>query len=186
VIELRRSRPEDAAAVASVHVASWRHGYAASVPAAMLDTVTIDRRTAMWEALLAAHAETHPTLLAETEDGRIVGFGTASAGSSSVEGFAGEFHMIFLAPGFQRRDLGRRLFKALARLLVDRGAERAIGWALESPSACGFARGMGGIELGRTELEVPGGSVTQVLYAWRSLTDGALAGTGGSESDQHE
>jgi len=176
MISLRRAVTDDAEAIAAVHVASWHQGYDGLVPTQMSDGVTLDRRIALWQVLLAKHAETHLTLVAVTELGRVVGFATASP-ATPVVGFDAEFHMVFLAPDHQRRDIGRRLVQTLAMVLLDRGAAAAIGWVLASNAACGFATGMGGRELSRSALDVPGGTVTQVLYALPPLVEMAAAAT---------
>ncbi|HWK46430.1 MAG TPA: GNAT family N-acetyltransferase [Stellaceae bacterium] len=177
MISLRRAVAEDADAIAAVHVASWHQGYDAIVPSAMSEGVTLERRTAMWQVLLSMHAETHLTLVAVTDGGRVVGFATASVGGTAIDGFDAEFHMVFLAPDHQRRDIGRRLVQTLSLVLLERGAIAAIGWVLVSTVACGFATGLGGRELSRSSLNVPGGTVTQVLYALPPLAALASAVT---------
>ncbi|HEV2678717.1 MAG TPA: GNAT family N-acetyltransferase [Aliidongia sp.] len=169
MIALRRAAAGDEAAVARVNVEAWQQAYGARVPSAMADLVTIERRAPMWQALIGAHQATHPTWVAVDDAAGIVGFATGSPSGSAVEGVAGELHMLFVAPGFQRRDVGRRLFHAMAGGLVAAGGSSAVATVLDAPAALGFCRALGGIEITETELAIAGRSVAQTLFAWRDL-----------------
>jgi hypothetical protein len=50
---IRRAQLADAAALAVVHVASWRRAYGGLLPDAYLDGLDVDRWTTRWEAALA-------------------------------------------------------------------------------------------------------------------------------------
>ncbi|HLZ65851.1 MAG TPA: GNAT family N-acetyltransferase [Aliidongia sp.] len=171
MIALRRAAVGDEAAIARVNVEAWRQAYAARVPHAMADAVTIERRAPMWQALIGAHQATHPTWVAVDDAAGIVGFATGSPAGSPVEGIDGELHMLFIAPGFQRRDVGRRLFHALAGGLVAAGCRSAVATVLNAPAALGFCRALGGVTIAETDLAVAGATVAQTLFAWPDLTD---------------
>jgi hypothetical protein len=91
VIALRPALVDDAEAIAATHVDSWRGAYAGRVPRGMADAVTLESRVPMWRALLDAHRDTHPTLVAADEvSGDIVGFVTASPIGGPLQGLEGE------------------------------------------------------------------------------------------------
>jgi GNAT superfamily N-acetyltransferase len=169
MIALRRAAVGDEAAIARVNVEAWRQAYAPRVPPAMADLVTVERRLAMWQALIGAHQATHPTWVAVDDKAGIVGFATGSAAGCAIEGIEGELHMLFIAPGFQRRDVGRRLFHAMADGLVADGGTSAAATVLNAPAALGFCRALGGVTIAETDLAVAGTSVAQTLFAWPDL-----------------
>lgn len=171
MIALRRAAPGDEAEIARVNVKAWHQAYAGRVPAAMAGAVTVERRQAMWQALIGHHAATHPTWVAVDDKAGLVGFATGSPAGSSVEGIDGELHMLFVAPGFQRRDVGRRLFHAMADGLVAAGCRSAVATVLEAPAALGFCRALGGVSVAETDLDIAGQPVAQTLFAWRDLAD---------------
>jgi GNAT superfamily N-acetyltransferase len=169
MIALRRAAVGDEAQIARVNVEAWRQAYAALVPAGMIDAVTLERREPMWRALLGRYELTHPTWVAVDDAAGIVGFATGSPAGSQVEGIQGELHMLFVAPGFQRRDVGRRLFHALADGLVSAGGGSAVATVLDAPAALGFCRALGGVPVAETDLDIAGTPVAQTLFAWRDL-----------------
>ena len=50
---LRDARGEDAPGIAAMHVASWRAAYPGLLPEAVLEGLSVARRTATWERVLA-------------------------------------------------------------------------------------------------------------------------------------
>jgi GNAT superfamily N-acetyltransferase len=169
VISLRRAAAGDEAEIARVNVEAWQQAYAPLVPGAMADAVTVERRRPMWQALIGQHAATHPTWVAVDDAAGVVGFATGSAEGGSVEGFPGELHMLYVAPGFQRRDLGRRLFHAMAEGLVAAGGKAAVATVLDVPSALGFCTALGGLAVAWSEIDIAGTPVAQTLFAWPDL-----------------
>ena len=67
---IRRATPDDAEAIARVHVATWQFAYADIVPAELLGSRSLDVRVSQWKRLLD---EGGAVWVAETE-GRVVGF----------------------------------------------------------------------------------------------------------------
>ena len=169
MIALRRAAVGDEAQIARVNVEAWHQAYGARIPAAMADLVTLERRLPMWQALVGRHQATHPTWVAVEDQAGIVGFATGSPTGSRVQGTLGELHMLFVAPKFQRRDVGRRLFHAMAEGLVAAGGHSAVATVLDAPAALGFCRALGGVALAETDINIAGTPVAQTLFAWRDL-----------------
>jgi len=169
MIGLRRAAIGDEAQIARVNVEAWQQAYGARVPLAMAEAVTVERREPMWQALLRRYELTHPTWVAVDDAAGVVGFATGSPTGSLVEGIRGELHMLFVAPGFQRRELGRRLFHAMADGLVAAGGGSAVATVLDAPAALGFCRALGGVPVTETDLDIAGTPVAQTLFAWRDL-----------------
>ncbi len=171
MIVLRPAAAHDAEGIARIHVDAWHRAYDGRVPDAMRDAVSLETRLGMWQVLLARHAESHPAWVAADDgDGRLAGFAMASRVAAEAEAPpAGEVHMLFVAPGFQRRDIGRRLFRQMLAVLSGFGCLSAMASVLETPQAMGFFRAMGGTVLASTALDLPGPSIVQHLFAWPDL-----------------
>ncbi|MEI9981941.1 MAG: GNAT family N-acetyltransferase [Aliidongia sp.] len=169
MISLRPAQPGDAAGIARAHVEAWHGAYDGRLPRPMLDAVEYSKRLASWTILLEDHPAVLPTLVAVENDSTITGFATISPGRSQVEEFDGELHMIFVAPAYQRRDLGRRLFHAAADLLRAAGDRSMMAWLLDQPKAAAFLAALGGKPLAMTPLDAFGQRLDQQLYVWPDL-----------------
>ncbi|GAA2622547.1 GNAT family N-acetyltransferase [Paractinoplanes durhamensis] len=120
----------DYTAVGEVHVRSWQVGYAGIVPA--------DHLAALDPAVAAERRRTEPrpdgaqTLVAEEEDGRIVGF--ASFGPYRQDGVidrnAGELYAIYVTPEQWGRGVGRQLLTAARNSLKASGYPEMRLWVL--------------------------------------------------------
>lgn len=178
MIILRPARPTDAEPLARLHVCSWVAGYRGHVPPEMLAAVTFQSRLPLWQALVTAHRTDFPTLVAANVDpghhgDEIVGFITASptvAENSRLDGVDCELHMLFVAPAYQRRDVARRLFYALAAQLSSAGHRGMVGWVLAQPQADRCCRAFGGTPVTESTIPAFGHAVLQTLYLWPDLT----------------
>jgi GNAT superfamily N-acetyltransferase len=179
MIALRPAQPGDAAGIARAHVDAWRRAYEQIVPRPMLDAVTYEKRLASWQALLEDHAEALPTLVA-VDEAIIAGFATVSPGRAALDAIDAELHMLFIAPAYQRRDLGRRLFHAAAALAQAAGDRSLMASLLAQPQAAGFFAALGGQALAIPPLDAFGRSLDQLLYLWPDLAN--LPPQPGSES----
>jgi GNAT superfamily N-acetyltransferase len=129
---VRVARPEDARAVAEVHVASWRQAYRGLLPDDYLERLSVDDREAMWFGAFADPEPKSGAFVAEV-DGLIVGF--ASFGPSRDEDVSerpGEVPAIYVDPSVLGTGVGRELFEAATTALRDAGFARATLWVLET------------------------------------------------------
>ena len=110
--------PEDALALARVHVTSWRETYRGLPPDSILDRMSVPVNTRRFSKSLGTPAEHEITLAAADRDG-IVGY---AAGGPSRTRLAGEAEVttLYVLRQHQGCDLGRRLLTAAARVFADR------------------------------------------------------------------
>ncbi|HWE72727.1 MAG TPA: GNAT family N-acetyltransferase [Stellaceae bacterium] len=171
MVDIRLARPEDAPAIARVHVAVWNSTYRGLIDDALIDEATVEQREAMWTDILTAYTETHPVLVAEDFGIGICGFGNAGPlRGEDVLGYSGEFKTLYLLPAYQRRGFGRALLTRLAAELLKRGHDSALAWVLASNPACGFYEAMGGVICAqRVADEEEGESHADLAYGWSDL-----------------
>jgi ribosomal protein S18 acetylase RimI-like enzyme len=123
---IRDARLEDAADLATVHVASWQHAYRGLIDQSFLDSLDVAGRTETWDRILRQHRAR--VLVAEGDEG-VIGFCTV--GQSADEGW-GEIFSIYLSPGHWGRGVGRLLLVSGEQALSEAGEERALLWVLDT------------------------------------------------------
>jgi GNAT superfamily N-acetyltransferase len=136
----------------------------------MLDAVTYEKRLASWQMLLEDHADALPTLVA-LDKRTIAGFVTISPGRAPADGIDAELHMLFVAPAYQRRDLGRRLFHDAATLLQAAGDRSLMASLIAQPQAAAFFAALGGQSLALPPLDAFGHKLDQLLYVWPDIAN---------------
>jgi GNAT superfamily N-acetyltransferase len=140
---VRLATPDDAEAIADIHVRGWRSAYRGLVPDAVLDGLSLERRAAGWRQTIERQDRelaTDPstalgrTWLAETEEG-VVGFAASGPGrdesAPAIPG-SGEVHAIYLAPEARGLGHGRVLFAHTVADLRARSFEPIVVWVFEA------------------------------------------------------
>jgi ribosomal protein S18 acetylase RimI-like enzyme len=173
---VRAAAAADAAAIATVHVASSLETYTGIVPDHVLTSFTVDRRTATWRQILGDPATFHSSavFVAEREEA-IVGFGCCGiqrTGTLNAQGYGGEISCIYILRSSQRRGLGSALMAAMGQELRRRQLQAASLWVLQKNiSACRFYETLGGEIVGENEDIREYGSLVEVAYGWHSLAE---------------
>jgi ribosomal protein S18 acetylase RimI-like enzyme len=179
-IAIQRAEPAEAAAIAQVHVASWKSTYPGIVSQAYLDSLDLQQFASRWtERLLLPETL---VLVAVTAEG-VCGF--VSGGplreplpSTAVEGESwvgetgdGEIYALYVLQHAQRRGIGRALIRGVAQSLVDAGYQRAAVWVLEENPSRLFYERLGGRPIAKQMITIGGDELIEVAYAWDSLDD---------------
>lgn len=171
-VTIRPATIADAAAIAQVHVASWRTTYAGIVPQAYLDSLDVTARTHSWsEQILAAGSI---FLVAQDVDG-LVGFICGGALREPIPGYDTELYAIYLLRSCQGQGTGRRLTIALSDSLRAAGFRAMVVWVLERNPAVGFYMRLGATHLARKQLEIGGAMLDEIALGWPSLDASFIA-----------
>jgi ribosomal protein S18 acetylase RimI-like enzyme len=126
-LAVRPATAADAEQIARVHVESWRTAYRGLVPQAILDGLSIERRSDLWSRRLLEPGETRTWL--GGQDGEIVGFVATGRPSDPVlPADCAEVESIYLLAESRGLGLGRLLLTTATRDLVERGFASAILW----------------------------------------------------------
>ncbi len=160
-MEVRPARPEDAAAIAAVHVRTWQAAYDHVFGAERLAVLDeqLPRRVERWEQLLRDEGG---VWVAE-EEGRIVGF--VGWGVSRDEAGEGELYSIYVLPEAWGSGAGPALM-AVAREELLAAYPVSILWVLDdNPRARRFYEREGWVaDGGRKTDTFLGVEVTEVRY----------------------
>ncbi len=140
-IDIRKAEPEDAAAIADVHLESWMGAYSGIIPYRALARMIARRGSEWWARAIRRSA----TVLVVEIGGAVAGYATLGRNRSRELPQQGEIYELYLKPEFQGIGLGTRLFKAARRTLADHGLSGLVVWALEeNGGAVSFYANAGG------------------------------------------
>jgi GNAT superfamily N-acetyltransferase len=169
VIQIRRARPDDAAAIGAVHVAAWQDSYPGILSAGYLAQLSAPRLAAGYLRTMLTRAGGDAIFVACTLNGEVVGF--ASAGRARRSGLAeGEVETLYLLPDWRDQGIGRRLMRAAAAHLSAIGCHSAMLWVLSDNNAGWFYRRLGGRPVAREGIRVGGRNVEQTAVVWDPIT----------------
>ena len=143
-VTVRRATPADAAAIARLHVATWRAGYRGIMADAFLDSIDGDERAQRWRLLLEDDENPARTLIASDGD-RLLGFGTVgSSHDDDVPAGEGELRALYVDSAAWRSGVGSVLHAACLAGLRRQGCTHASLWVLEANDrARGFYQALG-------------------------------------------
>lgn len=121
-LEVRPAIPDDAAAIAAVHVRAWQVAYRGLIPDEVLDGLSVEQRQEAWRQAMSG--EDSPAVYVAVKDGAVVGFCAAAAPGRDVYagGDVAEIGAIYVEPDLWRRGIGSALMDAAIDDL------RAVGW----------------------------------------------------------
>ena len=127
-MDIRLAGPEDATAVAQVHVRAWQAGYRKLLPQEYLDGLRAADRAARYD--FASRDPGRPSTLVAVDGDTICGFATvASAAQSDAPGY-GELCALYVSPERWRAGIGAALVSAARRRLLLLGYRQAVAWVL--------------------------------------------------------
>ena len=137
---IRPARPEDAEAIARVHVRTWQAAYAHAIPTETLARVDVGERAAMWRRFLAGDS----AIFVGEVDGEIRGF--VNVGECQEEPGVGELFAIYVLPDEWGTGLGSGLIERGEQELCKRGfAEATLNVLADNPRAQRFYERQGWI-----------------------------------------
>jgi len=129
-VTLRDARAADARDIAAMHVASWRTAYPGLLPAAVLEGLSVERRTATWQRVLG---DGHQFVVVAVAGWQVIGVGHAGpARDADVGTSTGQLTTLYLAPGTWGAGTGRALHDAALDRLAAAGYDSAVVWMLST------------------------------------------------------
>jgi GNAT superfamily N-acetyltransferase len=168
---IRRADIDDAPAIASVHVASWRSTYRTLLPEDFLASLTEGAYADRWRRLIDDKSSLVYVVEDESQAGAgIVGFASAGRERAGEEGYSGELHAIYILDSFQRRGYGRQLVRSTVAGLREMGFDDMIIWVLrDNRPARDFYERLGGLYVRTQPITIGSVTLEEVSYGWPRL-----------------
>lgn len=166
---VRQAGVEDAAAIARVHVDTWRTAYRGLLPNDYLAALDEAGYEVRWRRTLTDGVGR----VYVAEEGRqIVGFASGGPERAGEDGFNGELYAIYVLQHAQACGHGRRLVQAVAQGLRDTALPNMIVWVLrDNDSARHFYERLGGVFVRSQPITIGSALLQEVSYGWKSLDD---------------
>jgi GNAT superfamily N-acetyltransferase len=163
---VREAGADDAAAVARVHVDSWKTAYQGLLPDEVLSRLSYEERASKWAAILGSPKPREFTLVA-VEGQDIVGFASGGPERKGLPDYQGELYALYVL--HRGRGIGTRLFGSALARLRQAGVSGMVVWVLEDNPHRRFYVKMGGQLCARGRHAIGGQDYATVAYGWKDL-----------------
>jgi ribosomal protein S18 acetylase RimI-like enzyme len=176
IAQIRIATPDDAPALAAMHVASWHETYTGLLPDKMLSALSVGSRGAEGEKIGKEPATERSTVIYLAEhQGTIIGFGSCGAQRTDTlvaKGYDGEVSGIYVLREFQKRKIGTHLFRTMSSDLIGRGFSAAALWVLrENLRARRFYEHYDGKVIAEREDVRHAAVLIELAYGWPDLKE---------------
>ncbi len=161
---IREAKLSDAAGIARVNVDTWNSTYHGILPPHQLALVTVPDRVRYAREVISSPDK--GIVVAETENGRIVGFSAFGPERVGNLPFKGELYVIYVLKAFQRKGIGTRLVAAARNRLMEMGIHSLMVWALHDNPYQRFYQSLGGAIVYTRTLEIEGFKTLERAYGW--------------------
>ena len=162
---IRIAEVRDAAAIAHVHVQSWRTTYEGIVPQEYLASLSEAERIPQWQDWLTRDI----SVFVGEVNGKVVGFAAGGAVREPYEAYDAELYTFYLLKEVQGRGIGKALLGAVAEALIQRGYGSMLVWVLQQNPAVGFYRNAGAQFLMQKQTEIGGVALSDFALGWPDL-----------------
>jgi GNAT superfamily N-acetyltransferase len=175
-MRIRVAQPDDAAALARVHVDTWRTTYSGIVPDAHLASLSYEQREQRWRDSLAAPGADTCLYVATDDSGRVIGFASGGPERTGDPTYQGELYAIYVLKEYQQRGIGRQLAAAVVNYLLRMGLQSMLIWVLTQNPSRKFYEALGGQPVREQEIVIGGATLIEVAYGWQDIRPLAAGG----------
>jgi len=168
---IRWANRADATGIADVHINSWKSAYRNLVPYAYLDSLSPQKSIEKWTDYLEKTGLEDFCFVSVDDLNRVVGFISGGPNRNPDDGYDGEIYALYLLKEFQRRGIGKALFRKGANWLADRNYDSLILWVLKENTAVHFYEALGGKTLREKKVEIGGAQIVGISYVWKNIKD---------------
>lgn len=164
---IRRARPEDAAAIARVHVESWRSTYAGLLPEKMLLKLSnAQHESRWWRHVLGRFRRSHFVYVADDAKEGVIGFASGGAARDRELDYDGEVYALYLLDEFHGAGIGRSLVQRLSARLLRECGPSVVVWVLSANPSRYFYERIGAKRIATRRDRMGGVEVEETAYGW--------------------
>lgn len=168
-IKIRRAVISDARKVAEVHLNTWRSTYSGIIDKEYLNRLSIDDFEKSRENTI--RNEKLHNIIAETPNGKIVGFAISGYERTNDQTYKGEISAIYLLEEYQNIGIGKLLFDECVNSLIRDNFNSMKIWVLKANKYQKFYKKFGGRILEEKEIRFGGKSYTEIAFGWNNLKE---------------
>jgi len=169
MIRIREAKIQDSAAIARVHIDSWRTTYKGIVSDNYLSAMSFPKRKQNWEEFFQDTDHLQFAFVAEVENDQIIGFASGGVNRNETTDYQGELYAIYILREYQGKGIGRQLTEAIAKRLFQEGKRSMWVWVLERNPACRFYESLGGKRVYQKEIDIGDKTLIEVAYGWSDI-----------------
>lgn len=179
IVSIRRAKIEDVYSIAKVHIDSSRTSYKGIMPDKYLDNLNYEKKAERWKFRLFGENPVEVAFVAvvtksipnsninhdSTIKEDIIGF--VSIGNKKThEIYDRELNSLYILRDFQRRGIGKLLFKEVVNELKKENLKSLFLWVLEENPARGFYEKIGGKSFDSKMIKRGGKQLKSIAYGW--------------------
>lgn len=160
---------EDAKAIASVHVESWKQAYRGIIDQDFLDNLKEENRLKMWKESLSSKKDDEVVYVAKNKEGDIIGF--ASFGKERTEryGVDGELYAVYLLEDYKGEKIGTKLFRAGVEHMRNVGMTSLLVWVLADNPSRKFYESFKPEKAGEEHIKIGKKDYVELAFVWKDL-----------------
>lgn len=165
---VRKASYGDAAAIADIHVSSWKSTYTDLLEERDLSNITYENRRALWETVLRMQKEEQLTFVIHNEE-KIVGFISGGPERTKKFNYDSEIYTIYLLDDFQKLGLGTRLLKVFSEGMKNLGYHSLMVWILKQNPSSRFYERYEAKPVGEEVTTIGEGTYQETAYGWKNI-----------------
>ena len=170
-MRVRRGGLLDIHGISEAYAESWKSTYEGLAPEMFVKGMTVEAAKQIFHESLQPNEYSYFLHVAEADDERIVGFIDGGKERSHPEKGIGEVYAIYLLKDFQKQGIGRKLFEAAKKSLIEAGMNSMVVWVLQnSPNKRFYVSTGGKLQTGVKTLNVAGNPIVLESYFWEKLS----------------
>jgi GNAT superfamily N-acetyltransferase len=161
-IVVRRAKPSDAKAVASIFGDAWTTSYRGIIPLLTLDGMVRRRGPEWWGSAIRSG----DGILVLELDRVVVGYASCGRARSRSR-YQGEIYELYILPSHQGLGLGEWLFEGCRHTLDERSLNGLVVWALaDNAPAIDFYWRRGGRPFAQSKEKIGGSKLDKIAFGW--------------------
>jgi GNAT superfamily N-acetyltransferase len=180
---VRMANPSDAAAIARIHVETWRATYAGLLPERMLANMRADGHRESWLGVLSGQRGRQTVLVAERTRQGPIGFISAGRARAGLAGYEAEIYTLYVAPDHQDQGIGTDLLSACFQRLDQQQLHGAMLWVLAKNPSRFFYEASGGTMIAHRKERLWGVVLPELAYGWPDLARAHTPPSDGARAD---
>lgn len=172
MVWIRQGKPGDKAAIARVHVDTWKYSYRGLVRQQFLDSLSREKAVQTWQKIFAEKNQRQFIFVAEDQKEGIVGFISGGAPRDEEISCDAEIYALYITPHWQGQGLGRKLMEKVISFIEEQGLKSFYLWTLAAGKSRRFYESLGGQWIACKQEVIGEVEYPMVGYAWKIEGEG--------------